>query len=71
MRLKKWLKEAECSQEAFAALLGDALGRPIRQSTVSKLVALVYDPGADVKAAIKKLTGGRVAEADWGKRARP
>lgn len=65
MRFGKWLVEARISQKSFAKLLATELGRPVFQPTISRLAAEKYVPSIETALAIKKLSGGLVAEVDW------
>lgn len=65
MKLSRWLQQNDVSQQEFAALLSKELGRVFYQGTISKYVAGTLSPRLEVAVAIRRLTGGDVAEADW------
>ncbi len=59
MRLKKWLKEHQMSQAAFAKVIRTD------QAHVSDLVNGKVSPKMDTVFAIEKATKGDVAYVDW------
>ena len=62
MTLKDYLRQSAISQEQFGRLLG------VRQATVSKLAARLYQPSLPVAEKIIRLSGGKVTLRELAKK---